>query len=104
MAQLDIKIPHDLPAEEALSRIRGLLGKLQHEQKDTIKNVSEQWNGNEGEFNFSAKGFDLSGKIKVQEDSISINGKLPLALSFFKGMISQVIKDKAGELLANRPI
>ena len=101
MAKMDITIPHELPQQEALTRIQGLLKKLQEEQKDTIKDVSEKWNGNEGEFSFSAKGFDLSGNLKVEEKSVTINGQLPFALSFFKGMISDVIKKKASELLAN---
>ena len=100
MAQLDITIPHQLPTEEALVRIQGLLKKLQQDQKDTIRDVSEQWNGNEGDFSFSAKGFDLSGKIKVEDNAVHINGQLPFALSFFKGTISQVIKEKAGEILS----
>jgi len=99
MAKLDIAIPHSLTSEEAVARIQGLLSKLQQEQKDTIRNVSEKWNGNEGEFSFSAKGFDLAGKIRVEENQVSINGQLPFALSFFKGMISEVIKEKASELL-----
>ncbi|HKZ64958.1 MAG TPA: polyhydroxyalkanoic acid system family protein [Chitinophagaceae bacterium] len=100
MAKLDIMIPHGLSPQEALTRIKGLLAKLQHEQKETIKDVSEKWNDNEGEFRFSAKGFDLSGKIKVEENLVSINAQLPFALSFFKGKISQVIKEKADELLS----
>lgn len=100
MANLDITIPHSLPQQEALSRIQGLLKKLQEEQKETIKDVAEKWNGNEGEFRFSAKGFDLSGVLKVEQNAVTINGQLPFALSFFKGMISDVIRKKAGELLA----
>lgn len=100
MAQVNIALPHSLPPQEALNRIQGLLKKLQHEQKDSIKDISETWNGNEGEFSFSAKGFDISGKIKVEENLVSIIGQLPFALSFFKGKISQLIKEKAGELLA----
>jgi hypothetical protein len=99
MAKLDITIPHALPRQEALARIQGLLKKLQEEQKDSIKDVSEKWNGNEGEFSFSAKGFDLSGTLKVEEKSVTINGQLPFALSFFKEMIGDLIKKKAGELL-----
>lgn len=101
MAKLDIIVPHALPQQEALTRIKGLLKKLQEEQKDTIKDVSEKWNGNEGEFSFSAKGFDLSGILKVAENSVIINGQLPFALSFFKGMISDVITKKAEELLSS---
>ena len=100
MAKLDITIPHALPQQEALTRIQGLLKKLQQEQKETISNVSEKWNGNEGEFSFNAKGFELSGTLRVEEKEVIVNGQLPFALSFFKGMISQAIKEKAGELLA----
>lgn len=100
MAQLDIDLPHELPQQEALTRIQGLLKKLQLEQKDSIKDVSETWNGNEGEFSFLAKGFDISGKIKVEDNLVSINGRLPFALSFFKEKISGLIKEKAGEILS----
>lgn len=101
MAKLDIAIPHSLPQQEALIRIQGLLKKLQQEQKDTIRDVSEKWNGNEGEFSFSAKGFDLAGKIRVEEKRVSIEGQLPFALSFFKGKISEVIKEKADKILSS---
>ncbi|WP_276501155.1 polyhydroxyalkanoic acid system family protein [Terrimonas pollutisoli] len=101
MATLDISIPHQLTPQEALSRIQGLLQQLQRDQADTIKDVKETWDGNEGEFSFSAKGFDLSGKIKVEENFVHIDGNLPFALSFFKGKISEVIKEKAGVLLSN---
>ncbi len=100
MANLDITIPHQLTQQEALARIQELLKTLQEEQKETIKDVSEQWDDNEGKFSFSAKGFDLSGNIKVEENAVSIQGKLPFALSFFKGMIGDTIKKKATELLA----
>ncbi len=101
MAKLDITIPHNLSEQEALTRIQGLLKQLQQEQKDTINNVSEEWNGNEGDFSFSAKGFDLAGKIRVEENAVIINGQLPFTLSFFKGKISEVIKEKAGRLLSS---
>jgi hypothetical protein len=101
MANLDIAIPHNLPQQEALTRIQGLLGQLRKEQAGTISDVNETWNGNEGDFSFSAKGFDLSGKITVEENKVSINSQLPFALSFFKGKISQVIREKAGELLSS---
>lgn len=100
MAKLDIAIPHNLPQEEALTRIQGLLEQLRREQAGTISEVNERWSGNEGEFSFSAKGFDLSGKITVEKNQVNINGQLPFALSFFKGKISEVIREKAGELLS----
>ena len=99
MSKLDINIPHNLSTEEALTRIQGMLQKLQQEQKDTIRDVSESWHGNAGEFSFSAKGFALAGKIRVEDNAVNITSDLPFALSFFKGKIADVIREKAGDLL-----
>jgi len=100
MATLDIDIPHTLGKEQALERVQGLLRKLQADQKDIVQNVSENWQGNEGAFSFSAKGFDLSGNIRVEDSKVHINGQLPFALSFFKVKISQIIQEKAAEVLS----
>ncbi|WP_276484845.1 polyhydroxyalkanoic acid system family protein [Paraflavitalea pollutisoli] len=99
MSKLTIDIPHQLSQEEALKRIKGLLTNLKEEQKDIISGVSENWQGQKGDFSFSAKGFDLAGNIDVSPDKVAINADLPFALSFFKGMISNVIQQKAAELL-----
>lgn len=99
MANLNMTVPHQLPEEEALKRIKSLFTKLRDEQKGTIDDVQESWDGNTGKFSFTAKGFDLSGSIKVNPDGIDIDADLPFAVSLFKGTIKQVINDKASELL-----
>ena len=100
MSDLSLHIPHNLSAEEALGRIKNLLGNLKRDNKDLVENAEESWEGNTGKFSFSAKGFDLSGLINVTSSSVDIDAKLPFALSFFKGKISQVITGKAKELLS----
>lgn len=100
MSSLNVKVPHQLSQEEALTRIKSMLTKLQQEQKGTIDNVSEKWEGNNGEFSFSAKGFNLSGEIRVGPSEVAIDGDLPFMLSFFKGKITDVIKEKATEVLS----
>lgn len=100
MASLNINVPHELPQEEALSRIKTLLTKLKEEQKDTVSNVKEEWTGNKGNFAFSAKGFDIDGLISVNDGTVDIDAKLPFALSFFKGSILKFISEKAKQLLA----
>ena len=100
MASLTMNIPHELSQQEALTRIKGMLQKLKEEQKDMITNMKEDWKGETGNFEFTAKGFDLSGIITVQPSSVDIDAKLPFALSFFKGQIKQVIEGKAKELLS----
>jgi hypothetical protein len=100
MAKLDITIPHQLSKEEALARIKTLLDKVKKEQGDQIRDLKEDWQGEKGNFQFTAMGFDLSGMIEVNDSNVSIDGKLPLALSLFKGRIENLITEKATELLS----
>lgn len=100
MAKLNINIPHDLPKEEALQRIKKLLTDLKQQKKDMVSNVKENWEDDKGSFSFTTKGFDLSGNIQVNNSNVEINSNLPFALSLFKGKISSIITEKANELLA----
>jgi len=100
MSHLDLKIPHSLPQEEALRRIKKLLKGLQQQHSQSFKNIDEHWDGYEGRFSFSANGFSVAGKIYVGVDNIRLSSRLPLVLSFYKKKISDVIQEKAGELLA----
>ena len=99
MSALNLNIPHDLSQEEALARIKNLLSNLKEEQKDIISEVQENWQGNKCDFSFKAKGFNLSGNMIVNNADVQINSQLPFALSFFKGVISDVISKKAKSLL-----
>ena len=99
MASLSVDVPHQLPKEEALSRIKKLLGNLKEEQKQFISNVQENWTGDRGKFSFTAKGFDCSGVIQVNDNNVSIDSQVPFAVSLFKGRITSLIKDKARQLL-----
>jgi hypothetical protein len=99
MTSLKMNIPHQLSQEEALLRIKHLLGKLKQEQKDKISNVTEDWKDETGNFGFTTYGYDLSGIIKVQPDSIDIDANVPFAISIFKGKIKEIIDKKTRELL-----
>lgn len=100
MSSLNLNIPHTLPKEEALSRIKNLLAKLKEEQKDLVSDVQENWQDNQGNFSFKAKGFNLAGDIVVNDGDVQINSELPFAVSFFKSAIGDMITKKTKELLA----
>ncbi len=99
MSSIALQIPHQLSKEEAKQRIQKLLSNLKEEQRDIISHIEENWVGDDCNFNFTAKGFDVSGTLQVNPDHVAITGELPFALSFFKGMISDVIEQKAKTLL-----
>ena len=100
MSKLSLNIPHAQTQEEALNRIKQMLGRLQEEQKGTISDVQENWNGNTGNFSFSAKGFNISGTIQVNDKEVLLESDLPFMVSMFKGQIASIITEKANTLLA----
>ncbi|MBO9202450.1 MULTISPECIES: polyhydroxyalkanoic acid system family protein [Niastella] len=100
MSNLSLNIPHAQTQEEALNRVKQLLGRLQEEQKGTVTNVQENWNGPNGSFSFSAKGFNIAGTIQVRDNEVHLESDLPFAVSFFKGQIAALITEKAKALLA----
>lgn len=99
MSTLNVNIPHELSKEEALDRIKNMLTSLKEQQKDKITNLKEDWEGNKGNFSFSAMGFDLSGDVNVEDNNVEINSKLPFAVSFFKSAIEDMITKEAKKLL-----
>ena len=100
MSKLSLNIPHSQTQEEALSRVKQLLSRLQEEQKGTVTNVQENWNGTNGDFSFSAKGFTIAGTIQVKENEVQLESDLPFAVALFKGQIASLITEKAKALLA----
>ncbi|HVX51694.1 MAG TPA: polyhydroxyalkanoic acid system family protein [Chitinophagaceae bacterium] len=97
---MEIDVPFSIPREEAVSRIKNLLTEVKNEHGAIIKNLTESWEGNTGSFSFTAQGFDISGTLTVNENSLHLDARLPMALTMFKGTISKMITDRAANLLA----
>ncbi|MEO8583834.1 MAG: polyhydroxyalkanoic acid system family protein [Flavitalea sp.] len=100
MSSMDIKIPHQLSKEEALKRIQGLLAATKKDYGDKISDLQENWEGDTGNFSFRAMGFNVSGELQVTDENVEFKGKVPIALSMFKGKIEELIKEKASGLLS----
>jgi hypothetical protein len=100
MAKLNMSIPHHLSQDEALNRIKRLLGQVKQQYADRVTDLRESWEGNVGTFSFSAMGFSVSGTLNVTPSDVELNGNLPFAAGLFKGKIEQTIRERAEELLA----
>lgn len=99
MANLKTSIQHQLPEEEAVTRIKQLLNETKQQHAGMIDNLKEDWRGNTGKFSFTVKGFDVAGTLTVHNSTVELDGTIPFALSFFKSKIIQLIKDRAESLL-----
>ena len=100
MPKLNMSIPHQLPAEEALARSKSRIGQLTGQFADKITNWQEQWNGNIGNFSFSAMGFSVAGSLTVNASDVEINADLPFAASFYKSKIEAAIRENVTGWLA----
>jgi hypothetical protein len=100
---MTIVIPHPLPPEDALARVKGLLTLLRQKHADKIANVQEEWSGNGCRFAFTAMGMPVQGQIAVLNGQVRIDGKLPFAAMFFQGKIEQTIRQAAAETLSTTP-
>jgi len=99
MPSIQVTIHHKLTEHEAMSRIKNLITKLKAENEDKITIIEEEWHARSGKFSFTFQGIGLSGSVNLHPAIVEIHGKLPLALTLFRGKIKEVIRVKAQELL-----
>jgi len=99
MPSIQVTVHHKLTEHEAMSRIKNLVTQLKHDHGDKVANMKEEWHLKSSKFSFTFHGFDLSGTIDLHPGTVEIHGKLPLAVSLFRGKIKDVIREKATELL-----
>ena len=99
MPSIQVTVHHKLTEHEAMSRIKNLVTQLKHDHGDKVANMKEEWHLKSSKFSFTFHGFDLSGTIDLHPGTVEIHGKLPLAVSLFRGKIKDVIREKAKDLL-----
>jgi len=100
MPNIEMSLPHSIGKEEALSRIKNLLGNVQSRFAGQLQNVQQDWNDNEGSFSFSVMNMPVSGRLTVNNNDVALDGKLPLAAALFKGKIKEVIMEEAKKVLS----
>ncbi len=99
MPTLEISLNHNLTQKEALSRIKNFLPELKKQHANKISNLKEKWRENICKFSFDVKGYEISGKLIVEESSILIEGNIPFIATFFKSKIENIIRKEAKKIL-----
>jgi hypothetical protein len=100
VAAFDISIPHRLGREAALARVQRFLEDLRQSYSHEISDLCGQWDDNQLDFSFAARGLTVQGRLVVEESFVRVAGPLPLAALFFRGRIEQTIRQELEKLLA----
>jgi len=100
MPSVQLTIPHQLGQEEALTRLKGFLGKVKHRYQTQVSDLQETWTDNTVQFGFKTYGFTVSGQMAVEPADVRFDAKIPLAAMMFKGKIEQTLRDEINRVLA----
>lgn len=100
MPGIHVSVPHQLGRQEAVNRIRNIVGDLQKQFADKISKVEESWSEKGASFSFEVMGFPVSGTLEVGPDLVQLDGKIPLLAMPFKDKIENTIRDQMKSMLA----
>ena len=99
MSTIKIEFHHFVAENKVKERSRLLLKELAHEHKTLISDLKEEWNGNEGKFNFLINKKNISGKINSNSHPvINIEIEIPFQLFLLRSNIKKMIQNKMNQV------
>lgn len=99
MPSINADVSHSLGKDEAIERLKSFGENIREKYKDQVSDLEDSWAGDTLNFSFKSFGFKVSGTIEVGEDSVTLNGKLPIAAMVFKGKIQQEFVEQLNKIL-----
>jgi len=100
MPNLTVSVPHRLPQDEALTRIKELVAQAKAHYSDKTSDLRESWDGYVGKFDVSAMGFSASANLNVQPSEVTIELTLPFAAIPIRGKIESTVREALTKRLA----
>ena len=96
---MEILVKHQLQKEEVINRLKNLAEELKKKYGDQLKNYNEKWSDDKVDVDFKVMGFNISGVLKIFEDKVVMEGKVPMMLKAFEGQVRDQIYDVISDLL-----
>jgi hypothetical protein len=100
MPKIQLSVPHQLGQGEARTRISKLIAESRVKFGDKVTDLTETWTGYVDAFSFRTMGFDIDGRLEVEEFQVMIDINFPWLALPFKGQVENAILKHARELLA----
>lgn len=100
MPSSKVTVQHQLGKDEALRRIKAILGEAEKNGDGRISDVQETWTDDGGSYSFNVAGFKVNGSIDVRDTDVEIDVNYPLAARPFKDKIESTLRERAQTVLA----
>lgn len=95
MPNFQVEVPHQLPRDEAASKLRQFSDQAREQMPAEISDLQEDWDDNGNlDFSFKAMGFKVSGQMVSSSETVVISGNLPFAALPFRGLIEQKLVER----------
>jgi hypothetical protein len=99
MPKFAVKVPHALPREEVVDRLTRFAEILREKFKDSVSELEQKWDGEDVAFRFKSFGMAITGRIKIEENQLVVDGDLPFSAMMFKGKIESAIREQLDRLM-----
>lgn len=99
MSKMDLTIPHNLPKNAAIERVKQALAQVKIQYASQFEKLEDSWNDNVLTFELTAQKQNIKGTLTIEDKEMKFAGEVPFMMSMMKGKIQKMINEKAGELL-----
>jgi len=100
MPAMKVEVSHSMGKEAAMERLKTLMDKIQEHYKDQVKDVQQSWDGDKLNYSFKTFGLKITGTVSIEEDKVTLDGKLPIAAMAFRGQIENSIRTELEKQLS----
>ncbi len=100
MPRFTMETSHSLSREEATRRLKEKFITVRDRYGSHVDNLNENWTDHTFYFAFKAMGMGVTGTVQVEDASVILDVRLPLAIMLFKSAIERQIRQELNGLLA----
>lgn len=101
--EFSLSVPHSLPQEQALARIKSLMVEARSNYGSELSEVVEQWDGYRCRFKMKMGVFPFSGIIDVGAAAVQIQAKMPIGTGRYEQRAKALIEQRVAILLNPKP-
>ena len=91
---------HNMDKQAVKDTLDALIPRLVRQYGDRLSKPRTAWSGDVLDFSFEARGFAIKGTLRVTDDEVVLDARLPLLARPFEGTIGSAVERELDRILA----